>query len=236
MTTIQGSISRLVDNSSAMFESLSYVSSNIANYSTDSYKSPRFETFMTADGMVQGRTRVDHSPGSLLATYRELDTSIDGIGYIPITDSKGNTAYTRGGSFAKNAEGYIVTGSGWLVGGGIKLPANYEQLKIKPDGTVNVLTQKEGEWKEIGKIPLVVFKNPEGLEAAEGSIFKETEKSGKPELVLEHDRIKQCMLERPNFDAYALISDTLKVNASIMAGNRFIKIMDDLYRDSISLR
>ena len=104
MATIQGSISRLVDNSSAMFESLSYVSSNIANYSTDSYKSPRFEAYMTPDGLVQGRVRVDHTPGSLVATYRELDTSIDGIGYIPITDSKGNTAYTRGGSFAKNAE------------------------------------------------------------------------------------------------------------------------------------
>jgi flagellar basal-body rod protein FlgG len=236
MTTIQGSISKLIDNSNVMFESLGCISSNIANYNTNCYKSQRFETYMNAGGSIQGVVRVDHSAGDLAVTFRELDVGIDGAGYIPITNHNGETAYTRGGSFAVNSEGYVVSNGGWLVGSGIKLPANYDRVKIKPDGTMMVLDSKESSFKEIGKIPLVVFKNPEGLEINEGNIVRPTEESGRPELVPDHLKIKQGKVEKANFDPYAFINETLKINGSIMSSSRFIRALDQIYRDSINLR
>ncbi len=236
MTTIQGSISKLVDNSNAMFESLGYIGTNIANYNTKGFKAQRFETFMSPGGSVEGVVRVDHSPGDLMATQRELDVGLDGMGYIPVTDKKGETAYIRGGSFAVNSEGYIVTNSGWLVGSGIQLPANYKRIQIDTDGAVKVLESKEASFREIGKIPVVSFKNPEGLEIAEGNVVKETDESGRPELLLGHSKIKQGKIEQANFDPYTFINETLKINGSIIASSRFIRIMDDMYRQSTSLR
>ncbi len=236
MTTIQGSIAKLVDNSNAMFESLGYISSNIANYNTNCYKTQRFETFMSPGGTIKGVVRTDHSAGDLKATFRELDVGIEGAGFIPVTDKNGETLYTRGGSFAINAEGYIVSNSGRLVGSGIKLPVNYERVKIDTDGTVNVLESREAAFRKIGKIPLVAFKNPEGLEIKEGNVLKETEDSGKAELLLSHSKIKQGKIEQANFDPYSFINETLKINGSILSCSRFIRIMDQMYRESTNLR
>lgn len=236
MTTIQGSIAKLVDNSSAMFESLGYISSNIANYNTNCYKAQRFETFMNPGGTVQGVVRTDFAPGDLMKTSRELDVGVQGTGFIPVTGKKGETAYIRGGSFAVDSEGYLVTSSGWMVGGGIKLPATYKRVKIDTDGTVLVLKSKDASFNEVGKIPLVAFKNPEGLEIAEGNMVKPTEKSGEPELLLGHSKIKQGKIEKANVDPFAFINETLKINGSILSSSRFIKIMDQMYRESTNLR
>ncbi len=236
MTTIQGSISKLVDNSNAMFESLGYISTNIANYNTNCYKSQRFETFMNPGGAIHGAVRIDHRAGDHMATHRELDVAIEGAGFIPVTGKNGETAYTREGSFAVNSEGYLVSAGGLLVGSGIKLPATYKRIKINTDGLVFVLEEKEAEFKKIGKIPLVAFKNPEGLEIAEGNVFRTSEKSGEPELIVNHTKIKQGKIERANFDPFTFINETLKINGSILSSARFIRIMDQMYRESTNLR
>ncbi len=236
MTTIQGSITKLVDNSNAMFQSLGYITSNMANYNTNSYKAQRFETYMGPGGAIRGAVRTDYSQGDLVVTKRELDVGIEGSGFIPITGKNGESAYTRGGSFAVNSEGYIVSNNGWLVGSGIKLPTNYEKIKIEPDGKVLVKEKKDSSYTEAGKIPLVNFSNPEGLEIKEGNMVKATEESGKPELLTEHFKIEQGKTERANFDPYTFVNETLKINGSIIAGARFIKALDQMYRESISLR
>lgn len=236
MTTIQGSISKLVDNSKVMFESLGHISSNVANYNTNCYKAQRFETYMKPGGSVEGAVRIDQSAGAHMATFRELDVAIEGQGFIPVTSKHGEVAYTRGGSFAINSEGYIVSTNGWLVGGGIKLPANYERIKINPDGTVLSKGTKETTFKEIGKMPIVTFKNPEGLELAEGNMVKPSGESGKAELLLGHSKIKQGKIEKANVDPHAFINETLRINAGILSSSKFIKLLDNIYRDSISLR
>ncbi len=236
MTTIQGSISKLMDNSKVMLDSLGYISTNLANYNTNCYKAQHFETYMNAGGSVRGVVRIDQSAGDQVATGRNLDVAIDGAGFIPITDKKGGISYTRGGSFAVNSEGYLVSNDGWLVGSGIKLPANYEKIKIKTNGAVLVQKSKELPFEEIGKIPVVVFKNPEGLKIEEGNIVKATKDSGAPELLLAHAKIQQGKIERANFDPFTFIDQTLAVNGSILSSSAFIRIMDQMYRESINLR
>lgn len=236
MTTIQGSISKLVENSTTMFDCLGYISSNIANANTTSYKAQRFETYLDACGGLKGTVRTDYSPGDQVATFRQLDVAIDGAGYIPVTNKNGEISYTRDGSFTVNSEGYIVTNKGWLVGSGIKLPANYKRIKIDTDGTVQILTSQDEPFKKIGKIPVVVFKNPEGLEIAEGNMVKVTDKSGKPELVMDHMKVKQGKLEKANFDPYEFINETMKINGSLLSSTRFISTLNEMYREAINLR
>ena len=236
MTTLQGSISKLVNNASAMFDAFGYLSTNVANLSTNGYKAQRFETYLNVDGSLEGQVRTDYSGGSLMRTNRDLDIGIDGAGFIPVTGKNGVVAYTRDGSFAVNAEGYLVTSDGWLVADGIKIPANYDKLKIKPDGAVTVLTSTGGKWNTIGKIPLVTFSNPEALEKLEHNRVGETGGSGKAVLLADNNNIKQGTVEKSNVNIYSYVNDSLKLNGSLIASTRLVKVIDDIYREAINLR
>lgn len=236
MTTIQGSIDKLLINSTAMFEALGYLSTNVANLNTNGYKAQNFETFLNVDGSVSGRIRTDNANGSLVRTGKELNIGIDGPGFIPVTDKNGSLAYTRDGSFAVNSEGYLVSADGWLIGEGIKIPANYEKLKIQTDGTVTVLKDKVGAFEKLGKIPLVYFNNPEDLKRLEGNKVQPTEKSGQPTLLTDTASIKQGMLEKSNVEIYTYVNEGLKINGSLIASTRLVKVFDTLYREAINLR
>ena len=236
MTTLQGSISKLINNSNAMFESFGYISSNVANLNTNGFKAQRFETYLNVDGSLDGTLRTDYSKGDLVRTARDLDIGIDGAGFVPVTNKDGSVAYTRDCSFAVNAEGYIVSSDGWLVADGIKIPANYEKLKIKPDGTVTVLKKNDTTFETIGKIPLVSFNNPEGLNKLEGNKVAPTKDSGKATLIADHSSIKQGMLEKANVDVFSYVNESLKLNGSLIASTRLVKVVDEIYRQSINLR
>lgn len=236
MTTIQGSISKLVNNSTAMFESFGYISTNVANLNTNGFKAQRFETYLNVDGSIEGTLRTDYSKGNLVRTARDLDIGIDGAGFIPVTNKNGTVAYTRDGSFAVNAEGYIVTSDGWLVADGIKVPANYEKLKIQPDGTIKVLKTNDTTFEKIGKILLVSFNNPEGLKKIEGNKVVQSNDSGKATLIADNASIKQGTLEKANVDVYSYVNESLKLNGSLIASTRLVKVVDEIYRQSINLR
>ncbi len=236
MATFQGSISKLITNANTMFDAFGYISTNVANLNTNGFKAQRFETYLNVDGSLEGKIRTDYSKGGLMRTGRDLDIGIDGAGFVPVTSKNGSIAYTRDGSFAVNAEGYIVSSDGWLVADGIKVPANYNKLNIKTDGTVTVLKTNETKWETIGKIPLVIFNNPEGLNKLEGNRVTETSQSGKATLLADNNSIKQGTLEKANVDIFAYVNDSLKLNGSLISSTRLVKVLDDLYREAINLR
>ena len=236
MTTIQGSISKLVTNSNAMFESFGYIATDVANLNTNGFKAQRFETYLNPDGNLEGKMRTDYSKGGLVRTANDLDIGIDGAGFIPVTKKDGTVAYTRDGSFAVNSEGYMVTSDGCLVADGIKIPANYDKLKIQTDGTVTVLKTNGGAFEKIGKIPLVSFNNPEALKKIEGNKLEPTNDSGKATLIANNTSIKQGTLEKANIDIYSYVNESLKLNGSLIASARLVKVVDEIYRQSINLR
>jgi flagellar basal-body rod protein FlgG len=236
MYTLQGIISRSVDNANKQFETLGYVTSNVANYNTIGYKTQRFENYLMENGRLEGTMRTDYSNGVFYPTKRPLDLAIDGAGFFPVTQKNGLVAYTRDGAFAVNSQGYLVTNDGCIVGDGIKIPPQYNKLKIKPDGTVQVITERDVEPEILGKVPLVTFSNPEGLKSIEGNKLITTSESGNPTLVKDHQKIKQGNLERSNVNLFASVDEVLRINASLVSSVRLIKIVDEFYRQSINLR
>ena len=236
MTTLQGSISKLVTNANVMFDSFGYISTNVANLNTNGFKAQRFETYLNVDGSLEGKVKTDYSKGDLVRTAKDLDIGIDGAGFIPVTNKNGTIAYTRDGEFAVNAEGYLVSSDGWLVADGIKIPANYEKLKIQTDGTVTVLKKNDTTFETIGKIPLVSFNNPEDLKKLEGNKVEQTKDSGKATLIADTTSIKQGMLEKANVDVFSYVNESLKLNGSLIASTRLVKVVDEIYRQAINLR
>lgn len=236
MTNFQGILRTSISNATLQFDKLGYIGNNFANYSTNGYKAVRFEQMLGDDGHLSGAIRTNYDQGSIQVTGMPFDVAIDGDGFIPVTSQTGETQYTRDGSFKVRQDGYLTTNDGWIVGPGIQIPSNSYKVVIKPDGRVTSMDSSQAPEKVIGTIPLVQFRNPEGLIQGDNNKMIASDESGDAKLVKDHKRFNQSALEMSNTNIYDSVSDMLRLNASMIASLRMAKIVDDMYNKSINLR
>jgi len=236
MNNLQGIIARTVNNTTNEFEKLGYLTTSAANYNTNAFKAVRFENILQDSGRITGVPRTNYAVGVSAETQRPLDIALTGPGFIPVTQKDGSLAFTRDGSFALNKDGMLVTKTGDVVADGIKIPTSYNKLRIETDGSVTVQEEKYSDYKTIGKIPLVAFANPEGLKVIEGNKVLASEQSGNPSLIKDHKYVKQGFVERSNVSIFDTVHEVLKLNAGVISGTRMLKLVDDMYNQSISLR
>ena len=116
--------------------------------------------------------------GNLQQTGNSLDVAIQGGGFFQIQMPDGTTAYTRDGSFHTDANGQLVTSSGFALLPAITIPANARNIAIARDGVVSVNTAGSGATTQIGTIQLANFINPAGLQSAGENLYTETTASG----------------------------------------------------------
>ena len=235
MTTIQGIINKGIYNAELQFEKMGYISSNISNYNTNGYKSVRFEQMLDENGYLTGIERTDFSQGAIQRTSRDFDVAIDGVGFIPVTSPNGDVTYTREGSFKVNQDGYLITNDGYLVGDGIQIPVNYENIAIKPDGEVEIFSNDGTQRETLGTIPIVNFQNPEGLKKADNNKYYLTAESGEPVLIKNHTKLKQGSLEVTNIDILNEVNSILRLNASMLASFKVMQTVNDMYSKTLQL-
>lgn len=236
MYNLQAIISKSMNNTITQFDKLGYVANNLANYSTNGYKNVRFEQMLQEDGYLTGAIRTDYSKGAIQVTSDPYNIAIDGDGFIPVTSPTGEVAYTRDGSLKRGKDGYLMTNDDWLVGEGIQIPLNAYKFAIKTNGDVVSYDSRDAQEKYLGKIPLVQFANPEGLEQGSNNKLKPTDESGNAKLVMDHNYIKQNSIELSNTNVYDSVSDMLRLNASMLASMRMMKVVDDMYNKAINIR
>lgn len=236
MFNAQAIVRKSINNATTQFDKLGYVGNDLANYNTYGYKSVRFEQMLREDGYIAGAQRTDCSQGSVRITENPYDVAIEGAGYIPVTSEDGEVQYTRDGSFVKGKDGYLYTKDGWLVGGGIKLPANNYKFTINPNGDVYTYDEAGSLSKRVGTIPLVGFANPERLEQGVNNKMVATDDSGQPELISNHRSFRQNAIETSNVNIYASVNEMLRLNASMIASMRLLKVADDMYNKGINIR
>lgn len=232
---LQGIIRKTTTNMAVEFDRMAYITQNFANVNTSGYKSVRFENIIDADGSVHGVERTDCRVGEFLMTDNPLDIALQGAGYIPVTTPQGEIRYTRDGAFMKNADGYLITKTGDLVGSGIKIDGNCEKVEIKSNGDVYTYKRVFDKPEYVGTIPVVQFDNPEALKDVGANEFVATENSGKIRLVENHDYIKQYGIERSNVDVISDIYMVSRINASILASSSLMKAINSMYDKAIEL-
>lgn len=236
MENLQGIIRKSVNNVNNQWDKLGYVANNLANFNTRGYKAVRFEQMLKEDGYLTGALRTDYKQGSIQITSNPYDVAITGPGFIPVFSPAGEVAYTRDGSFKQGKDGYLVTNDDWIVGEGIKIPTNCYKFTIKPNGDVVAYDAVDAPPKKLGNIPLVRFANPEGLEQGDMNKMTPTADSGEALLVKDHECFAQNNLENSNTNIYDSVSDMLRLNASMLASTRMMKVVDDMYNKAINIR
>jgi flagellar basal-body rod protein FlgG len=126
---------------------------------------------------VAASTR-NFSQGTLQQSGNPLDIAINGQGFFQVTLPDGSTGYTRDGSFQKDANGQIVTSSGYVLQPGITVPKEATSVDIASDGTVSVSIVNQVAPQKLGQIQLASFINPSGLDPRGGNMYSETAASG----------------------------------------------------------
>lgn len=235
MTTIHGIINRGIVNAELQFEKMGYVSTNVSNYNTNGYKAVRFEQMLDENGYLSGVERTDFSQGAIQRTARDFDVAIDGVGFIPVTSPTGDVTYTREGSLKVDKDGYLITNDGYIVGDGIQIPINYDNIAIKSNGDVEVYSNDGTESEYLGTIPLVNFQNPEGLKKSDNNKYYLTAESGEPVLLKNHTKFKQGSIEVTNIDMVNEVNTILRLNASMLASFKVMQTVNDMYSKALQL-
>jgi flagellar basal-body rod protein FlgG len=118
--------------------------------------------------------------GNLTQTGNQLDVAINGQGFLQVSLPDGTTAYTRDGSLHQDAQGQLVTSSGYNLSPAITIPSNAQTVTIGNDGTVTVTQTGQAAATTVGTLQLANFINPSGLEAKGENLYVETAASGTP--------------------------------------------------------
>src|SRR6202012_3227427 len=180
------------------------ISNNLANVSTNGFKGSRavFEDLLyqtvrqpgadstqqtqvpsgiqLGTGVQQVATERLYTQGNLQQTGNSKDVAASGNGFFQVQMPDGTTAYTRDGSFQTNAQGQLVTSSGYPVIPAITIPQNATQLTIGTDGAVSITQGNSTVSTQVGSLQLATFINPAGLDAQGENLFAETTSAGTP--------------------------------------------------------
>ena len=188
----------------AQQQRMSVISNNLANVNTVGFKRDRanFETLLYQNYRDAGAqtSQTSQSPtglsigtgvrivsteklynqGNIINTENSLDLTIDGPGFFQVMTPGSQVAYTRAGNFTKNAQGQIVTSSGYPLEPAITIPTNATSITISKDGIVSVATPGTSKLDQVGQIESATFANNGGLKPIGESFALATPSSGDP--------------------------------------------------------
>jgi len=178
------------------------------------------------------------SPGELENTGNPLDIAIAGDGFLQVTMPNGDLQYTRDGSLITNANGELVTTTGYAIEPAISVPIDAVSVSIEKDGGVNI-TDSSGSQSVVGTIQLARFPNPSGLSSEGGNLMSETEASGTPTTGTPGENgigtIQAGFLEKSNVQMVTELVTLITAQRAYEINSRAIKAGDDMLRTANSI-
>jgi flagellar basal-body rod protein FlgG len=184
---------------------MTLVAQNLANVNTTGYKRSRaifedllYQNVAQVGGLTSQQTesptglnlgtgvRVvatdkQFTQGNVITTNNPFDLSIDGRGFFEILLPDGTQAYSRDGTFQLDADGQLVTSSGYTVQPAITVPQSAQAVTIGVDGVVSAVLPGQADPIQVGSMQLTDFVNPAGLQARGENLYMETVASGPPQ-------------------------------------------------------
>ncbi|PLX37239.1 MAG: flagellar basal-body rod protein FlgG [Hyphomicrobiales bacterium] len=180
------------------------------------------------------------SQGNVNSTENELDVAIRGEGFFVVQLPDGRTAYSRDGSFERDANGTLVTSDGYTIEPGITIPDNASNLTINQYGTVQAIIGTASEPTTLGQLQLARFVNKGGLDAIGDNLFLETSSSGPAQVATAGEEgygtLLQSHLELANVNAVTEIADLIAAQRAYEMNARVIKGADEMLSATANLR
>jgi flagellar basal-body rod protein FlgG len=207
---------------------LETASHNVANLTTPGYrKGVAFHETLANEATANGNSfSTDFTTGALRATGQPFDLALSSEGFFCIRGDNG-VYYTRSGQFARDAEGRIVDGRGFVLqtADGQDLVVGAQNVEILADGVV-----LEG-GVPVARIGVFATAPQSRLERIGGAYF-----SAPPDGM--HDvaspLVRQGMLEGSNVDLPAEMLMVMSAMRQAEVGARVVQTYDSLIGQTIS--
>lgn len=224
---------------------LNAISNNIANASTEGYKSKavRFQSLVNnqiteADVLLNGVTPgisagarsevgvTDFSKGSFRDGTSALNLAIMGDGFFGVENAAGEFFLTKDGSFTVDGTGRLVNGNGdYLVMNGAIPPLTNgnDQLTVTDDGTL--LLEVNGVSTQVGQLNIYMPANVEGLQPVGENYFVDPNNN----LTLLADAVVQSnTIEMSNVDLAQELTNMIVAQRAYSLNVKVAQSTDDL--------
>lgn len=241
------------------------ITNNLANVNTVGFKRdrPSFESLMyqterqpggqssedsnLPTGLMLGtgvRTvamQKNFSQGGVIQSDRQLDVMVEGRGFLQVLLPDGTIGYTRDGQLHPNADGELVTSSGYKLSSSITLPQSAElgSITIGSDGTVTAMESGKSSPSDLGKLELADFINPSGLQPIGENLYTETVSSGSPQTGSPGSNglgtIRQNALEGSNVNVVEELVGLIETQRAYEMNSKAISAIDNMmqYTDQV---
>ena len=174
-----------------------------------------------------------YTPGELLNTENPLDVAIMGEGFLQVSMPDGTLKYTRDGTLQINANGQLVTTTGYTIEPAITVPVDAVSIYIEKDGSVNV-TDSSDSQSVVGNLQLARFPNPSGLSSEGDNLLAESEASGTPVVgepgVSGFGTFQAGFLEKSNVQMVIELVNLITAQRAYEINARAISVGDDMLR------
>jgi flagellar basal-body rod protein FlgG len=161
-----------------------------------------------------------------------------GDGFFQVTLPNGEGRYTRDGLLQTNANGQLVTTTGYTIEPAVTIPVDATSVDIGKDGTVNI-TDASGNMSVVGTLQLARFPNPSGLSSEGDNLLAQTEASGTATLGTPGENgfgtIMPGFLEKSNVQMVTELVNLITAQRAYEINSRAIKAGDDMLSTATGL-
>ncbi len=217
----------------AEFQDLMYQEVNINPLSTSTpgiYENST-NKIQVGNGVKPASTQKIFQQGDITPTNNQFDIAIQGEGFFQVRKSDGTYAYTRDGSFKVNAEGKMVTASGYILEPDFTLNSDVVGISIGKDGNVEALNSDQSTIS-LGTIELARFMNNGGLIALGDNLYAETPSSGQPILGTPGSQgfgeLHQGFLESSNVDIVEEMISMIASQRAYEINSKTVKTVEEM--------
>ena len=215
----------------AVFEDLLY--QNIRQVGSQTSQNTQLPTGLSlGTGVRTVSTEKTFTQGNQIKTGNSLDVSIEGRGFLQVLMPDGSTSYTRNGSLKLDANGQVVTTSGFVVQPAITVPNNAQAISIGRDGIVSATVPGSATPTTLGNLQLADFINPAGLQPVGENLYKESASSGTPQTgtpgVNGLGGLTQGYLESSNVNIVEELVNMIEAQRAYEMNSKAIKAADSM--------
>lgn len=217
----------------AEFQDLMYQEVNINPLSTSTpgvYENTN-NKIQVGNGVKPSSAQKIFKQGDITPTNNPFDIAIQGEGFFQVRKSDGSFAYTRDGSFKVNAEGKLVTSSGYILEPDFTLNSDVVGISIGKDGTVEAINNDQSSMA-LGTIELARFMNNGGLISIGDNLYVESPSSGQPIIGTPGSQgfgeINQGFLESSNVDIVEEMISMIAAQRAYEINSKTVKTVEDM--------